>query len=96
MPTQSRENSDSPSSSSSRRSSWDRESELYEYNEKEIFMGALVSPRSAECEKRSIDVPCIILSTSLFLLLYPPPISNFVLKPLTLHGCFQTYVEMKS
>jgi hypothetical protein len=54
-----------------------------DYNEKdqEIYMGALVSPGSGDWEK-SIEVPCIILSTSTFYLFTSLPVlpSPFELK----------------
>jgi hypothetical protein len=56
------------SPTTSRRGSWDCEKmSTCDYNEKdqEIYMGALVSPGSGDWEK-SIEVPCIILSTSTF------------------------------
>jgi len=37
----------------------------YDEKDQEIYMGALVSPGSGDWEK-SIEVPCIILSTSTF------------------------------
>ena len=58
----------SPSPTSSRRGSWgcEKMSMYDDYNEKdhdqEIYMGALVSPGGGDWEK-SIEVPCIILST---------------------------------
>jgi len=39
----------------------------YDEKDQEIYMGALVSPGSGDWEK-SIEVPCIILSTSTFYL----------------------------
>jgi hypothetical protein len=66
------------SPTTSRRGSWDCEKMSdYEYNEKmgdqEIYMGALVSPGSGDWEK-SIEVPCIILSTSTFYLFTSLPV----------------------
>jgi len=69
-PTRRGSSTSSSSPSSSRRSSWDEKRMDEQEREREIFMGALVSPGSGggyDCEK-SIDVPCIILSTSSLLL----------------------------
>lgn len=87
--------SGSPSSSrgspnTSRRGSWDCE-KMSDFNEKdqEIYMGALVSPGSGDWEK-SIEVPCIILSTSCSPCILSPPSS---LAPLSTHPRYEVIRE---
>lgn len=68
MPITNSPGSSRSSPTTSRRGSWDCEKmSTYDEKDQEIYMGALVSPGSGDWEK-SIEVPCIILSTSTFYL----------------------------